>query len=92
MSAITEAQKLAIAHYLVMFEASERMEKDLAKAKNKDGIVKKYMHTIPPRSKPDWQGDPFDFGEDRDAVDTLYASAAIGIGMSMHERLNCLTG
>ena len=81
-----EAELVSRAHYVVMLTANERMDEELSKAKNKAGIVQKYMHTIPARSKPDWQGDPFDFG-DSSASDALYASAAIGIGMHMYDKL-----
>jgi len=83
---MTEAELVSGAHYLVMLAANQRMDDELKVAKNKQGMVQKYLHTIPARSKPDWKGDPFDFGE-RSEVDNLYASAAIGIGMHMHDKL-----
>ncbi len=88
---MTEAEKVAAVHYVAMLEANERMDGDLARAKNKSGIVSKYMHTIPNRSKPDWQGDPFDF-ESKSSFESLYYSAAIGIGMHMYDRLLQVTG
>ena len=78
--------RIAVLNYAVMAKASQDMETDLANAKNKRGIVQKYRHMIPARSLPGWVGNPFDFG-DRSETDSLYTSAAIGIGMSMHERL-----
>ena len=83
---ITQGEIVAGLHYVAMLEANQRMDVELEEAKNKQGIFNKYMHTIPGRSKPDWVGDPFDFSERTD-FDSLYTSAAIGIGMCMYERL-----
>ena len=80
----------AVMNYAYMAKASERMEDEISNAKNRQGILMKYTHgIIPGRCLPGYVGDPFDFGDTSD-VDNLYTSAAIGIGMSMYERLEKL--
>ncbi len=80
---------LAKTFYLQMLNLNESFESDLAAAKNKRGETAKIVHMLPRRARADYEGDPWDFEAEPDAA--LYWSSAIGIAMSIRDRLSVPT-
>lgn len=80
-------ERIAVSNWANMAKANQVMDAEIAQAKNKRGIVAKYISTLPARSLPDWNGNPFDF-DCGSETESLYTSAAIGIGMCMYKRLD----
>lgn len=79
---------IAKANFQAMRDLLDGMEAEIACAKNKPGIAAKVRHTVPPRSRPDYAGDPWDIGGDAEAQ--LYFASGIALGMVALDKLEAM--
>jgi len=74
--------QVAQVSFRVMQDANDRMDAELAGAKNKRGAYMKYLHVVPPKAM---SADPWDFEASKESGP--WWASVIAIGMLMHERL-----
>lgn len=79
---------IAKAHFQIMQGLLDGMDAEIGAAKNKCGIAAKVRHTVPPRSRPDYAGDPWEIGGSPEAQ--LYFAAGIALGMVALDKLEAM--